>query len=61
MRGTHEGEWQGIPPTGNKVETSAIFITRIVNGKIVEHREEDNSLGFMMQLGMELVPKQGEK
>ena len=61
MRGTHKGEWQGIPPTGNKVETSAIFITSIENGKIVEDREEENSLGFMMQLGMELKPKEAEK
>jgi len=60
MRGTHEGEWEGIPPTGNMVETSAIFITRIENGKIVEMREEENSLGFMTQLGMELKPKEGE-
>jgi steroid delta-isomerase-like uncharacterized protein len=61
MRGTHEGEWQGIPPTGNKVETSAIFITLIKNGKVVEDRDEENSLGFMMQLGMELKPKEEDK
>ena len=60
MRGTHEGEWQGIPPTGKMVETSAIFITRIENGKVVEMREEENSVGFMMQLGMELKPKEKE-
>ena len=58
MRGTHDGEWQGIPPTGNKVETSAIFITLIENGKVVEDRDEENSLGFMLQLGMELKPKE---
>ena len=61
MRGTHEGEYQGIPATGNKVETSGILISRIENGKIVEHREEVDSLGFMMQLGMELKPKEEEK
>lgn len=61
MRGTHEGEFQGIPATGNKIEISGIMITRIENGKIVEDREELDQLGFMMQLGMELKPKEAEK
>ena len=61
MSGTHEGEYQGISATGNKVENSAIFITRIENGMIVEDREEDYALGVMMQLGMELKPKEAEK
>jgi len=34
------------------------MITRIENGKLVEEREEANMLGFMMQLGMELKPKE---
>ena len=53
-RGTHEGEYFGIPATGNKFEMSVIWITRIENGKIVEDREEQNTLGMMQQLGMEL-------
>ena len=61
MRGTHEGEFLGIPATGNKVEVSGIMISRIENGKIVEHREEIDSLGQMMQLGMEFKQKEGEK
>ncbi len=60
-RGTHKGEFQGIPATGNKIESSAIVIARIKNGKIVEEREEANMLGYMQQLGMELKPKEGEK
>jgi steroid delta-isomerase-like uncharacterized protein len=61
MRGTHEGEFQGIPATGNKIESSGIMISRIENGKSVEDREEFDMLGLMMQLGMELKPKEGEK
>ena len=61
MRGTHEGEFQGIPATGNKVECSGILISRIENGKIVEHREEFDMMGQMMQLGMELKPKETKK
>ena len=57
-RGTHVGEFMGIPATGNKYETSGIGITSIENGKIVEFREEFDMLGMMMQLGMELKPKE---
>jgi steroid delta-isomerase-like uncharacterized protein len=61
FRGTHEGEFQGIPATGNKIEFSGVMISRIENGKIVEDKEEADMLGMMMQLGMELKPKEGEK
>jgi len=60
-RGTHEGEFQGIPATGNKYETSGILISRIENGKVDEQREEFDMLGMMQQLGMELKPKEEEK
>jgi steroid delta-isomerase-like uncharacterized protein len=60
-KGTHEGEFMGIPPTGNKLEISGILITRIENGKIVEEREDYDTLGAMQQLGMELKPKEAEK
>jgi len=43
MRATHEGEFQGISATGNKIEVSGIVITRIENGKAVEDREEFDS------------------
>ncbi len=58
---THEGEFQGIPATGNKIEVGAIMIYRIKNGKIVEAWEEMDVLGMMMQLGMELKPKQEDQ
>ena len=58
---THEGEFQGIPATGNKVEVSEIIIWRFKDGKIVEMWQEADSLGMMMQLGMELKPKEGKK
>jgi steroid delta-isomerase-like uncharacterized protein len=61
ITGTHEGDIGGIPATGNKIEYSAILISRIENGKIIEERGEADLLGLMMQLGMELKPKEGEK
>jgi len=37
MRGTHRGEFQGIAPTGKRVEVRSIDMFRISKGKIVEH------------------------
>jgi len=61
FRGTHEGEYQGIPATGNKIEISGFMMTRIENGKLVEDKEDVDLLGFMQQLGMELKPKEPKK
>ncbi len=58
---THTGEYRGIPATGKKVEYSSIMIFSLEDGKIVEVREDVDKLGWMMQLGMELKPKDGEK
>ena len=60
IRGTHEGEFMGIPATGKKIELSAIIISRVENGKFVEEWEEMDIMGLMMQIGMELKPKEGE-
>ncbi|UCC41416.1 MAG: ester cyclase [Candidatus Aminicenantes bacterium] len=59
--GTHEGEYYGIPASGNKIEIGVIDIFHIKEGKIVETREEIDSLGLMRQLGMELKPKKVKK
>jgi steroid delta-isomerase-like uncharacterized protein len=56
--GTHQGEFQGIQATGNKIEFSNIIIMSLRNGLIVEAREESNMFGFMQQLGFELKPKE---
>ena len=59
--GTHQGEFMGIPTTGNKIEVSGLIISLIKNGKFVEDREETDILGMMTQLGMELKPKEVKK
>jgi len=61
VTGTHEGEYYGIPATGNKIEFGAIDIYHIKEGKIVEIREEIDSLGLNLKLGFELKPREGEK
>ena len=54
--GTHTGDWNlfGVPlePTGNKVRMEMVFIWRIVDGRLVEGREVDDSLDFLRQLGI---------
>jgi len=61
VSGTHTGEYQGLLPTGIKVEAGGIWMARIKNGKLVEVREEFDLLGFMQQLGMELKPIEVKK
>ncbi len=61
FKGTHTGEFQGILPTGNKTEAGGIWMGRVKDGKFVECREENDFLGWMQQLGMELRPKEVKK
>jgi steroid delta-isomerase-like uncharacterized protein len=37
MRGTHEKEFFGIPPSGDKVEIPVIDVVRVADGRAVEH------------------------
>jgi steroid delta-isomerase-like uncharacterized protein len=52
MRGTHEGESLGIPPTGKQGTATGIDIFRIANGKLVEAWQNWDQLGFLQQLGV---------
>ena len=61
FKGTHTGEFQGILPTGNKTEAGGIWMGRVKDGKFVECREENDFLGWMQQMGMELKPKEPKK
>ena len=56
--GTHEGEFMGIPATGRQVTVSAIDITRVADGRLVEHWEQFDALGLMQQLGVVPPPEQ---
>jgi predicted ester cyclase len=61
FRGTHLGEFQGIPPTDKQVAFSSIEIDRMVDGKVVEHWFEMDLLGLMRQLGAIPEPEQSEE
>lgn len=55
-RGTHEGEFLGIPPTGRRVTFAATDVHRIDGGKIVETWHIEDYLGIFVQLGVTLTP-----
>jgi predicted ester cyclase len=57
FRGTHTGELMGIPPTGKKVEYSAMNIFRIVGGKAVQQWAVLDNLTMMQQLGVIPAPQ----
>ena len=59
LRGTHQGDFMGIPPTGKQVSVTGIGIDRIENDKFVESWGDADTLGFLQQLG--IVPRPGEK
>ena len=56
FRGTHRGEFQGLPPTGKQVAFSSMEFNRVVEGKVEEHWVEINLLGLVQQLGVANIP-----
>jgi len=55
--GTHLGEFEGVSPTGKRVEFVGHSIDRVVEGKIVERWMEVDMLGVIRQLGAEPGPE----
>ena len=49
-RATHQGEYEGIAPTGKTVTATGITILRFADGKIVEDRFESSSPSLREQL-----------
>ena len=50
MRGTHQGEYDGIPATGKTVVTNGITIVRLEDGKVVEDWFESGNPDFKTQV-----------
>jgi steroid delta-isomerase-like uncharacterized protein len=55
--GTMKGEFAGMPPSGKTATWDAIHITRVKDGKIVEHWAVQDNLGMLQQLGVIPMPE----
>lgn len=51
IRGRHEGELMGTPPTGRQVEFSSLTISRCREGKIEEEWELVDTISLLRQVG----------
>ncbi len=60
MRGTHQSELLGVPPTGKQVSMPGIAIYRVTNGQIQECWWNYDMLGLLQQLGVIPAPGQAE-
>ncbi len=52
MRGTHQGKFLGIDPTGNQIEVPVVDIVRFADGMAVEHWAVTDNMAMMVQLGV---------
>ncbi|MGE0688018.1 MAG: ester cyclase [Dehalococcoidia bacterium] len=52
FKGTHQGEFMGIPATGKSMAINVSDILRFENGKIVEHWGVMDSMAMLQQLGV---------
>jgi steroid delta-isomerase-like uncharacterized protein len=57
VRGTHRGEFLGVPATGRVVTFQAVDIFRLTGNKIVEQWVVIDALGLLQQLGA--IPNTG--
>ena len=55
MRGTHQGEFANIPPTGEPFTVTGIEMHRFADGKLIELWNVVDLLGMLQQLGV--IPK----
>jgi len=58
LRATHEGEFNGIPPTGKQISLTGITILRFAGGKCVARWSQADFLGLLQQLDVVPSPEQ---
>lgn len=56
LRGTQNGAFQGVPPSGKGVVLDAIVTFRFVNGQVTETWLNADILGLLMQIGAIPMP-----
>ena len=50
-RGTHQGIWLGMRPTGKRVEMTVVNVDRFVDGQLVEHGGAADLLFPFLEIG----------
>lgn len=56
FHGTHQGQFNGIAPTGKQVKWPGIAMDRIADGKVVEMWHVQNTAGLLQQIGATSPP-----
>jgi len=51
MRGSHQGPFLGIPPTGRTIAVQALNIYHLSDGQIVKEYGQPDMMGLMQQIG----------
>jgi steroid delta-isomerase-like uncharacterized protein len=51
LTGTHQGAFQGIPPTGRSVKFTGLELNRVVDGRFVEHWSMFDNVALLQQVG----------
>ena len=54
--GRHTDSFQGIPGTGEEVDTTSVVLTRMEDGKLAEMWVYNDTMGFLRQLGIDPTP-----
>lgn len=52
LTGTHQGYFQGIPPTNRPISNSGFVVYELEDGKIVHHHIQTDRLTFLQQVGV---------
>lgn len=56
FKGTHSGDFFGIPATGKKVDVNGVTLVEMKEGKIAKEQDFFDNLVFMQQLGIASSP-----
>jgi steroid delta-isomerase-like uncharacterized protein len=51
MRGKHQGNFVGVPPSGKPIKVQAMNFYRLTNGQITEEHGQPDMLGLLQQIG----------
>jgi steroid delta-isomerase-like uncharacterized protein len=52
FKGTHSGEFFGMPPTGKKVDVEGTTLVKMKDGKIAQEQDFMDNMAFLQQLGV---------